>query len=75
MELEGVKEGIRVKTTNLKTTKGFLIHERYLMCRTTDVTGTVIGYVPGHGGDVWLVQHDGGNIGAYSYDEFEKLGD
>jgi hypothetical protein len=35
------------------------------------VEGTVTGYVPGHGGDAWWVQHDDGSVAAYWYPELE----
>ena len=49
-----------------------LIKKEHLDVRTVGVKGTVIGYVPGHGGDIWWIKHDDGLIGAYIFDEFEK---
>jgi hypothetical protein len=53
-------------------TRGFLVAERHLRARRTNAVGVVMGYVPGHGGDVWWVQHhDDGTVGAYLDSEFE----
>lgn len=72
MELDEIKIGLRVKVTKLEDTKGMMIKWEHLRVREVGVKGTVIGYVPGHGGDVWWVKHDDGQIGAYVFDEFEK---
>ena len=72
MELDAVKPGLRVKTKKLRGTKGFLIHPKHLTVRRKGVTGTVKMWVPGHGGDVWFVQHDNSDdVGAYSFTELE----
>ncbi len=72
MNLDAVKSGIRVKTTALGDTKGMLIKEKHLEVRREGLTGTVKSYVPGHGGDVWFVQHDNSEeVGAYCFTEFE----
>jgi hypothetical protein len=72
MNCNQVKTGLRVKTTELDRTAGMMINPRHLNCRRCGVTGTVEGYVPGHGGDVWWVRHDGsGEIGAYCFNELE----
>ena len=72
MELNDVKIGLRVEVKTLGDTKGMMIKRQHLDVRTIGVKGTVIGYVPGHGGDVWWIKHDDGNVGAYVFDEFEK---
>lgn len=72
MELEEVKVGLRVKVTKLEDTKGMMIKREHIDVRTVGVKGTVVGYVPGHGGDIWWIKHDDGKIGAYVFDEFEK---
>ena len=74
MDLSKVKEGLKVKVTKLGDTMGFLIKPKHLDIRKVGVTGTVVGYVPGHGGDVWFVKHDGEEnvVGAYMFDEFEE---
>lgn len=74
-DVNEVKIGMKVVTTKLGETTGMLIKPRHLDCRSSGITGTVQSYVPGHGGDVWFVQHDGSeDIGAYCYTEFEPLG-
>lgn len=73
MDCNQITENLRVRVTELDSTNGMQIHERHLACRKAGVTGLVRGCVPGHGGDVWFVQHEGSDdIGAYCYNEFEK---
>lgn len=73
MDCNQVTENLKVRTTELRSTDGLTIHARHLACRKAGVTGFVRGYVPGHGGDVWWVQHEGSeDIGAYCFNEFEK---
>lgn len=72
MELDEIKIGLRVKVTELGDTMGMSIKRGYLDVRAVGVKGTVVGYVPGHGGDVWWIKHDDGIVGAYAFDEFEK---
>ena len=66
-------QGERVVVRRLGSTEGFLIHPRPMACRKVGAVGTATSYVPGHGGDVWFVQHDDGSVGAYCYDELESL--
>jgi hypothetical protein len=58
-----------VQTLALKDTLGMLVAPRHLTARRPHALGTLLGYVPGHGGDVWWVQHKDGQIGAYSLTE------
>jgi hypothetical protein len=71
--------GMRVKVVELGSTIGMLINEKHLSVRKAGTTGTITRWVPGHGGDVWWVKHDGGwippIIGAYCIDELEELND
>lgn len=62
--------GMRVKThPEEKNLRGLLINERHLIARR-EGEGKVTGYVPGHGGDVWWVDHGGGGpSGAYVFTE------
>ena len=72
MNCNEIKDGLKVRTTKLGETKGILISPRNLDCRKAGITGTVSGYVPGHGGDVWWVKHDdSGEVGAYCFPELE----
>jgi hypothetical protein len=73
MDCNEITEKLRVRTTELRGTDGMMIHARHLSCRQAGLTGEVRGYVPGHGGDVWFVQHEGSeDVGAYCYDELER---
>jgi hypothetical protein len=64
--------GMKVRTGKLGSTMGFIIHPKHIAVRQANITGVVRGWVPGHGGDVWFVQHDNSDdIGVYSVDEME----
>jgi hypothetical protein len=39
--------------------------------RTPNIVGTILGVLPGTGGDVYRVRQDDGGIGSYCWDEFE----
>lgn len=69
-----VKPGLKVITKRAPDgERGLLVTERHLFARR-DAPGVVKGYVPGHGGDVWWVEHDDGAIGAYCFTEMEPRG-
>lgn len=71
MELNEVKPGIRIRTSErLRGTEGMMIRRKYLQARRPGTIGTVKGWVPGHGGDVWWIEHEDGAVAAYCYDEF-----
>jgi len=70
MDCNDIKPGLRVMVTALESTKGMTIHSKHLHPRALGVVGTVKSYVPGHGGDVWFVQHDHSTyVGAYRFTE------
>lgn len=71
MNLSEVRAGLRVKVTRLGSTKGMTVNPNHTYCRRVGACGEVIGWVPGHGGDVWWVKQGVGEIGAYCFDEFE----
>ena len=74
MELENVKVGLRVEVKSLHSdTKGMFIGQLHLDVRAVGIKGTIVDYVSGHGGDVWWVKHDDGNVGAYVFDELEMI--
>lgn len=74
MNCNDAKHGLKVKTTELRDTGGMFVAAKHLLCRTAGISGTVQAYVPGHGGDVWFVSHDGtDDVGAYAYNEFEPV--
>ena len=73
MELNDIKPGIKVKITHLEDTDGMFVHQKHLIARSIGSIGTVSSYVPGHGGDVWFIDHADGSIGAYTFAEFEEV--
>lgn len=74
MQDSDVKQGMWIKTTKLGDSKGMTIAYKHLSVRQEGVEGTVLGWVPGHGGDVWFVQHrDSQDVGAYVFTEFEPV--
>jgi hypothetical protein len=69
---DSIRIGMQVKTcSELLSTDGMMINPKHLVTRTVDALGTIKGYVPGHGGDVWWVEHEDGSIAAYAFEEFE----
>tara|TARA_Y100000310_G_scaffold308926_1_gene352520 strand:- start:118 stop:390 length:273 start_codon:yes stop_codon:yes gene_type:complete len=69
-----LKNGTKVKVIEeLGAPTGILIKEETLARRTAGVSGQICGWVPGHGGDVYWVRHNGEeNTGsAYGWWEFE----
>jgi hypothetical protein len=69
-----LKNGTKVQVHDtLNPPVGMLIKEDILARRTPGVRGQVCGYVPGHGGDVYWVRHDGEEDtgSAYGWWEFE----
>ncbi len=74
MQLEKVEIGLRVRTNErLGKTTSMLIVQKHGDARQPSKEGTVSGYVPGHGGDVWWVTHNDGTVGAYMFDEFSPV--
>ena len=73
MNLGDVKPGLRVRTAEaLGSTTGMLIVKDALDDRKEGVTGTVMGFVAGHGGDVWWIRHDNnGKVAPYSFTELD----
>jgi hypothetical protein len=75
MNINNIKPGIEVRTTKLGETSGIIVKDnKYLDTRQSGLVGTVVGYLPGHGGDVWYIQHyDTEDIGVYCFNEFELV--
>ena len=72
MDCNTVKPNMKVATVRLRETTGIIVGDRHLEVRKAGVAGTVLGQVPGHGGEVWFVKHDNSQeVGAYCYDELE----
>jgi hypothetical protein len=65
--------GTKVIThAELGTTFGMSVPQRNIEARRPSMAGTIHGYVPGHGGDVYWVRHDGVEaVAAYCFTEFE----
>ena len=70
MDINKIKIGLMIKIVRDNGTRGMLIKSEILSRRGVSKQGIVRGYVPGHGGDVWFVEHSEG-IAAYCYDEIE----
>ncbi len=75
MELENIRIGMHVKVIADNGTMGMFIKPEHLALRQVGTTGTILDYVPGHGGDVWWVRHDGNegkDIAPYSFRELAE---
>ena len=60
MKPEDIKVGMKVVTApGLNPTTGVLIDSKFLNQRKPNQKAKVYGVVPGHGGDVWWLVHDG----------------
>lgn len=70
MNVNDFQKGLKVCVVSDHGTAGMLINPQYLDIRQIGKVGTVLNYVPGHGGDVWFVQQDNG-VAAYCFDELE----
>ena len=73
--IENPRSGMRVRILKLDRTDAMIVHKKHLRARKKGVTGTVYMCVPAHGGDVWFVEHDGGQsvFAAYSTNELELI--
>jgi hypothetical protein len=72
VNLQDVKSGLIVKTvTELGDTRGMFITPMCLERRRPNAVGTTLHWVPGHGGDVWWVKHEDGQVAPYVFNEFE----
>lgn len=65
--------GTKIRThAKLGDTAGMNVGSRNMAQRKADTTGLILDVVPGHGGDVYWVLHDGEPTpAAYCFDEFE----
>ena len=72
LDCNDVKVGMKVVTGNLSSTDGMLVKETQLLARKEGLFGEVLGFVAGHGGDVWWVKHSDDSVGAYSYLEIDE---
>ncbi len=68
------KEGDRALVVKLGSEAGIIVTPEHFDVRRQGASGTVRGYVAGHGGDVWWVHHDeSSEIGAYGIDEIAQI--
>jgi len=66
------ENGSKVVThAELGSTAGMMVKHEYIAARRPSAKGTMRGWVPGHGGDVWWVEHEDGSVAAYCFDELE----
>ena len=65
--------GTRVRTHDtLDSTDGLFVEPEHIEARRAGTSGTIDGVVGVHGGDTYLVRHDGARVrAAYCYTEFE----
>ena len=73
MKVDDITPGLHVRVHTLSSTAGMLINPKHLEVRREGATGYVRGFVAGHGGDVWWVEHSDrlDEIAAYSFHEIE----
>lgn len=78
MNANKIRAGMNIVTCNeLSSAKGMLVDHTLTAARATYARGKVLGAVPGHGGDIWLVRHGPASIfgprfesrAVYSYNE------
>jgi hypothetical protein len=68
-----VKVGMRIVINDIKGTKGFNVAREHIDNRALHARGIILGYISGHGGEVYAVKHDNGSIAVYHYSEFERI--
>lgn len=73
MEVNDIEKGMQVKINQLDDTKGMSINKKHLDVRKADIEGVILDAVPGHGGDVWWIEHNNKEVGAYCFTEFDKI--
>lgn len=58
----------------LESTKGMLVAPKHLAARAADRVGVINDWVPGHGGDVYSVRHEGTeHLAVYCFTEIELI--
>lgn len=68
-----IRVGNKVRVTTLVSTAGFIVDPKAIQARRVGAKGKILGYVPGHGGEVWWVKHSDGEVAVYFHKEFEIL--
>lgn len=66
-----IRVGAPVITTALREPHGWLLDPAELGGRTANLPGRLLNAAPGHGGDVWFVEHGSGHVAAYSTSELK----
>ena len=73
MRRDRIKIGLKVKITKLVDQRGMMVAEKHMKVRQVGRTGVILHHIPGSGGDAWLIDHENGDKGAYTYDEFNPV--
>lgn len=70
-----LSNGTRVRTNDvLESGRGIFVRYACMVERVPGEEGIIVGVVPGHGGDVYWVHHEGANNDApYCFTEFEVI--
>lgn len=68
---DGTKIVTHAWVDGTKGASGMLVHKKHLDARRSLAKGTIRGWVPGHGGDVYWVEHEDKAIAAYGWMDFE----
>ena len=68
-----IQPGMKVKIVSDDGTEGMFVNPQYIQNRKIGMTGIVKGWVPGHGGDVWFVEHDDNSVAVYCFTELKKI--
>jgi len=66
-----VEIGMEVRIVDIKPAFGYTVSAKHLKARRMGNTGIVREMIPGHGGEVFAVQHNDRSIAVYRHDEFE----
>lgn len=68
-----ITKGAKVKVVKLEPIIGIFASEQLLNNRQVYAVGEVLSWVPGHGGDVWHVEHSDGSRAVYNTDELRVI--
>lgn len=66
---KGIRVRISPKIASPEQCESFLVHKKHIEARRDNALGWYDGYVPGSGGDLWIIIHPYGKVGVYSLDE------
>lgn len=64
---------VKKKIKSEEDCEGFLVHEKYLSTRSPGKSGKYMGWVPGAGGDLWIIEHEDSTVAVYSFDEIKDI--